>query len=126
MFYHLILTDECNLCCTYCRGKAFEVLAGGETDVAIDESLPPDFSCELGDLYRFLGRDPDPCITFYGGEPLMRMDLIRTIMDTAPVQRFMIQTNANIRKSTTIIAGKTMPTGPLVNTARPNQPADTR
>ena len=93
MFYHLILTDECNLCCTYCRGKAFEVLAGGETDVAIDESLPPDFSCELGDLYRFLGRDPDPCVTFYGGEPLMRMDLIRKIMDTAPVQRFMIQTN---------------------------------
>jgi uncharacterized protein len=93
MFYHLILTDECNLCCSYCRGKAFEALAGSETDVAIDESLPPDFSCDLEDLYRFLECDPDPCITFYGGEPLMRIDLIRTIMDTAPVQRFMIQTN---------------------------------
>ncbi|NYT08273.1 MAG: TIGR04084 family radical SAM/SPASM domain-containing protein [Methanomicrobiales archaeon] len=96
MFYHLILTDECNLCCTYCRGKAFEALASGETDVAIDESLPPDFSCDSGDLCRFLEKDVDPCITFYGGEPLMRMDLVRTIMDTAPVRRFMIQTNGTL------------------------------
>lgn len=96
MFYHLILTDECNLCCTYCRGKAFEALAGGETEVPIDESLPPDFSCDLEDLCRFLGQDEDPCITFYGGEPLMRMDLIRTIMDSAPVRRFMIQTNGTL------------------------------
>jgi putative peptide-modifying radical SAM enzyme len=96
MFYHLILTDDCNLCCTYCRGKTFEALSGGETEVLIDESLPPDFSCDLSDLYRFLMKDPDPCITFYGGEPLMRMDLIRTIMDTAPVRRFMIQTNGTL------------------------------
>ena len=96
MFCHLILTDECNLCCTYCRGKAFDAISGGETDVAIDMSLPPDLSCDLCDLYRFLGKDPDPCITFYGGEPLMRMDLIRTIMDAAPVRRFMIQTNGTM------------------------------
>ncbi|MGB4236020.1 MAG: TIGR04084 family radical SAM/SPASM domain-containing protein [Methanoregulaceae archaeon] len=96
MFYHLILTDECNLCCTYCRGKAFDALAGGEKDMEIDMSLPPDFSCDLCDLYRFLQKDPCPCITFYGGEPLMRMDLIRTIMDTAPVRRFMIQTNGTM------------------------------
>ncbi len=96
MFYHLILTDECNLCCTYCRGKPFEALAGGEADVEIDGALPPDFSCDPGDLTRFLSQDPDPCITFYGGEPLMRMDLVRTIMDTAPVRRFMIQTNGTL------------------------------
>lgn len=34
-----------------------------------------------------------PTLTFYGGEPLLKIDLIRGIMDSAPVQRFVIQTN---------------------------------
>ncbi|MDD1707003.1 MAG: TIGR04084 family radical SAM/SPASM domain-containing protein [Methanoregulaceae archaeon] len=93
MFYHVILTDSCNLCCRYCRGKAFDTLSSGETPVAIDKSLPLDLSYELQDLYSFFSRDPDPIITFYGGEPLMRMDLIRTIMDNTKNVRFMIQTN---------------------------------
>lgn len=24
MYFHIILTDDCNLCCRYCRAKAFE------------------------------------------------------------------------------------------------------
>lgn len=94
MYYHLILTDECNLCCTYCRAKLFE---DSDPDdgccVEIDENLPVDLDYDLDTLHKFLGEDPDPTLTFYGGEPLLKIDLIRRIMDHAPVQRFMIQTN---------------------------------
>jgi putative peptide-modifying radical SAM enzyme len=98
MYFHLILTDDCNLCCSYCRAKAFEDDSGGNRNegvepVDIDTSLPPELDFDLSVLYRFLQRDPNVTITFYGGEPLMRSDLIETIIRDAPVGRFMIQTN---------------------------------
>jgi len=99
VFFHLILTDTCNLCCSYCRGK----IHSGDVewcgrDVEIDTALPPDLSIDLDDLYTFIERDPDACISFYGGEPLMRMDLIPECMDHAPPCRFMIQTNGLLLK----------------------------
>lgn len=96
MFYHLILTDSCNLCCSYCRGKTFDKEEGNGIDVEIDEYLPLDFNSGIEDLCEFLKRDPDAVLTFYGGEPLMRMDLVRDIMDRAPVRKFMIQTNGTL------------------------------
>jgi len=97
VYFHLILTDNCNLCCSYCRAKAFENLGDGddETDpVEIDPALPAELEIDLPQLYNFLYRDPAAILTFYGGEPLLRADLIETITSTAPVQRFMLQTNA--------------------------------
>ncbi|MDD1655678.1 MAG: TIGR04084 family radical SAM/SPASM domain-containing protein [Methanomicrobiales archaeon] len=94
MHYHLLLTDHCNLCCTYCRGKAFlPDDAPAAPDLDLDWTLPEDLRVDLDRLYAFLARDPSPVLTFYGGEPLLRTDLIREIMDHAPVERFLIQTN---------------------------------
>ncbi|NMB80127.1 MAG: TIGR04084 family radical SAM/SPASM domain-containing protein [Methanomicrobiales archaeon] len=95
MYFHLILTDECNLCCTYCRAKAFLDLeeSEGERALKIDEDLPIDLAFDLELLYQFLKKDPDPTLTFYGGEPLMRADLVETIVRNCPGQRFMMQTN---------------------------------
>ena len=97
MYFHLILTDNCNLCCSYCRAKAFEDLQERETESAdpaeIDQDLPVDLSFELELLYDFLKKDPSATLTFYGGEPLLRADLIERIIREAPVKRFMIQTN---------------------------------
>jgi uncharacterized protein len=93
MFFHVILTDDCNLCCRYCKGKEFESLVPGDDSLTIDSSLPADLSYDLEDLFSFLKKDPDTCVTFYGGEPLIRIDLVRAIMDNAPVNRFMLQTN---------------------------------
>ncbi|ABS54755.1 Radical SAM domain protein [Methanoregula boonei 6A8] len=94
MYFHLILTDDCNLCCRYCRAKAFEEEEEPEGGrIEIDEDLPPDLDFDLTLLYRFLARDPAATLTFYGGEPLLRSDLIERIVREAPVQRFMIQTN---------------------------------
>ncbi|MDD1710213.1 MAG: TIGR04084 family radical SAM/SPASM domain-containing protein [Methanoregulaceae archaeon] len=94
MFFHIILTDECNLCCRYCRGNEPGVFLPLDEDCGIDMNLPVELAYDLTDLYSFLARDPTPCITFYGGEPLIRADLIREIMDGAPAaSRFMVQTN---------------------------------
>jgi uncharacterized protein len=97
MYFHIILTDECNLCCRYCRAKAFEVLEESDDETApridIDPDLPRDLNFDLDLLYTFLQKDPAATLTFYGGEPLMRADLIDRIVREAPVQQFMIQTN---------------------------------
>lgn len=94
VFFHLILTDDCNLCCSYCRGKIFsESVEWCGRNIEIDTELPPDLTIELEDLYRFIEKDPDACITFYGGEPLLRASLIMEIMENAPRCRFMVQTN---------------------------------
>jgi len=96
LYFHLILTDECNLCCTYCRAKAFEEPVEKDdpsTRVEIDPTLPSELDVNLNLLYDFLKKDPESTLTFYGGEPLMRADLINTIVKDAPVHRFMMQTN---------------------------------
>jgi uncharacterized protein len=91
--YHLILTDECNLCCSYCRGKLFDPRIPACPGPDVDESLPSELSVDLDLLCAFLRKDPDCAVTFYGGEPLLRADLIREIMRRLPSTPFMIHTN---------------------------------
>jgi len=96
LYFHLILTDDCNLCCSYCRARAFENTDGGRdlsVPVEIDPLLPPELDISLDLLYDFFQQDPAPTLTFYGGEPLLRADLIEKIVREAPVQQFMVQTN---------------------------------
>ena len=97
MYFHLILTDNCNLCCSYCRARVFENTDGRydaeSPEIEIDPNLPSELMVNLDLLYDFLKKDPNPILTFYGGEPLLRADLIKKIVQEAPVQRFMIQTN---------------------------------
>jgi uncharacterized protein len=95
MYFHLILTDDCNLNCSYCRAKTFLDLEEneGEHTIEIDTNTPLDLEFDLEALYTFLGKDPLPTLTFYGGEPLLRTDLIEQIVQEAPVWRFMMQTN---------------------------------
>ena len=53
-------------------------------------------SVDLENLYQFFAKDPDAVVTFIGGEPTLRPDLIQNIMNHAPVSRFMIQTNGTL------------------------------
>ena len=96
MYSHLILTDNCNLCCTYCRGKAFTVEPPDLPEIAVDEDLPVDLDIDLTDLYRFLAKDPEAVLTFYGGEPLLAVDRVREIARDAPVSALILHTNGTL------------------------------
>lgn len=78
MQYHVILTKECNLFCTYCGG-------GSNTP-------PKEITYPISELASFLERDGDPIVGFYGGEPLLRMKTMTEIMDSIRA-RFVVQTN---------------------------------
>ncbi|MFA4956539.1 MAG: TIGR04084 family radical SAM/SPASM domain-containing protein [Candidatus Methanoperedens sp.] len=79
MHYHIILTKECNLKCNYCGG-------GSDTP-------PKEIQYSIDDLKKFISLDKDPIIEFYGGEPLLRIETMKNIMDSIPHARFVIQTN---------------------------------
>ena len=70
MYFHLIITDECNLCCSYCRAKAFEKTKCREDPdtepIEIDHFLPSELAFDLSLLYNFLKKDPSATLTFYG------------------------------------------------------------
>jgi putative peptide-modifying radical SAM enzyme len=82
MHYHIILTKECNLKCNYCGG-------GSDTP-------PKEIQYSIDDLKKFISLDKDPIIEFYGGEPLLRIENIKNIMDSMPHAKFVIQTNGMI------------------------------
>jgi len=78
MHYHIILTKECNLKCNYCGGGS--------------DSPPREIQYSISDLASFLSRDEAPVIEFYGGEPLLRIETMKKMMD-AIQGRYVMQTN---------------------------------
>jgi uncharacterized protein len=94
MFFHLLLTSDCNLQCKYCFGESlddFDEEFGD--DIQIDYNLPRKANYSVATLNRFVKKDPDCVLTFYGGEPLMFMDKLRKIMDAIDPKLYMMQTN---------------------------------
>jgi len=84
MYYHLLLTGECNLHCKYCGGSFNENEVPFEIQYSIDE------------LKTFLMQDPERSIAFYGGEPLLNIPKMLEIMDEIPAKYYSIQTNATL------------------------------
>ena len=93
MHFYVTLTNNCNLKCTYCYGKSCEDFGSDFHGLAVDYSLPSSIAYDTETLRAFLQKDQDPTLVFYGGEPLLRMDRLREIMDEVETDRFMIQTN---------------------------------
>ncbi|NOZ77162.1 MAG: radical SAM protein [Euryarchaeota archaeon] len=79
MHYHILLTQRCNLECAYCGGTR-------------DEASSPEVEYPLEALREFIARDPEPVLVFYGGEPLLRMELMEEVMDTIPAT-YILHTN---------------------------------
>jgi putative peptide-modifying radical SAM enzyme len=79
--------------CRYCYGKACEDFGSNFRDLAIDYSLPSSIAYDTETLRKFMQRDREPAVVFYGGEPLLQMDKLREIMDQLTDCSFMIQTN---------------------------------
>lgn len=95
MHYYITLTSKCNLKCTYCYDKSCEDFDSDFGDYEIDYSLPSEITYNISQLKDFLEKDSATLI-FYGGEPLLRREKIREIMDGVRAERFMIQTNGTL------------------------------
>jgi uncharacterized protein len=93
MFFHVILTTKCNLQCRYCFGEALDDVDTDFSSFDVDYSLPQIISYDIGLLGRFCRRDPDCVLIFYGGEPLLRVEEIKQIMDRVKAKQFIVQTN---------------------------------
>ncbi len=94
MHYHILLTEECNSQCRYCYEKSFK-----EFDNGLNKKFKFCFSSEkefdIKKLKDFILSDPNAVIIFYGGEPLLRIDLIKKIIDEIDVP-FRMQTNGKL------------------------------
>jgi uncharacterized protein len=93
MFFHVILTGECNSHCVYCFCEALEDMKDDFTDFDVDYSLPSKAAYDIALLKEFCERDPECVLTFYGGEPLLCLNEIRQTMRHIRAKHFMIQTN---------------------------------
>jgi putative peptide-modifying radical SAM enzyme len=93
MFFHVILTTGCNSQCRYCYGEALEDIDDDFSDIEVDYDLPGEINYDISLLQRFCRMDPDCVLTFYGGEPLLCLDMLRQIMDKTKPKFFMMQTN---------------------------------
>jgi len=95
MFFHVILTSDCNLQCKYCFGESLDDFDEefGEEDIEVDYELPRKLNYDVTLLGRFCRFDAECVLTFYGGEPLLQMDRLREIMDKVSPKHYMMQTN---------------------------------
>ncbi|MHA1230753.1 MAG: TIGR04084 family radical SAM/SPASM domain-containing protein [Candidatus Helarchaeota archaeon] len=81
MIYNIFITRKCNLCCEYCGSCRYPT------------NLPVEITYTIEKLKEFIEKDAEPIIAFYGGEPTLRIDRIKEIMDKINAKHYIIQTN---------------------------------
>ena len=62
-------------------------------DFTIDYEVPDEINYDNKFLEKFIEKDPEPVLIFYGGEPMLCNDKIKQIMDNVNAKQFNIQTN---------------------------------
>ncbi|OGQ81532.1 MAG: hypothetical protein A2289_24925 [Deltaproteobacteria bacterium RIFOXYA12_FULL_58_15] len=81
MRFLLCMTERCNLSCAYCE-KSHML-----------EKMPPDINYTDDELIRFLKSFSELELEIYGGEPLLRTDLLEKLVREVPIKHFFVQTN---------------------------------
>ena len=78
--WFIITSTKCNLFCRYCMNEPHP-------------NLPFEPSWKISVLKKFLSSDNSPTLAFYGGEPILNLQLIKDVMDKIPAEHYTIQTN---------------------------------
>jgi len=95
MFYHIILTERCNSQCKYCYEKSMQEFDNGLEKKWKFENSPIDSEVDVEKLKKFIEKDSEPNLIFYGGEPLIKLEKIKKIIDNIDA-KFYIQTNGKL------------------------------
>jgi uncharacterized protein len=97
MYFHIILTEKCNSQCRYCYEKS-EKDAGEKINKKFKFDFSAPFESELNvvKLKKFILKDKEPGIIFYGGEPLLNISKIKEIMGLIPECKYYMQTNGKL------------------------------
>lgn len=96
MHYHILLTTKCNSKCKYCYEKSMNDFGEDvKKNYTVDLSTPETSEINILDLKKFISKDSNPVIVFYGGEPLLEINKIKEIMDNVEVP-YRIQTNGKL------------------------------
>ncbi len=95
--FFLILTTNCNLKCKYCYGEAYEFYnLEDDNSENIDYTIPEEINYSLEDLSKFLNKDKNSNIILYGGEPLMRIDIVENLLSFLKVNNILLHTNGTL------------------------------
>ena len=62
-------------------------------DFAVDYNVPDKISYNIELLEKFVSKDSEAVLIFYGGEPMLCIEEIKQIMDNVKAKQFNIQTN---------------------------------
>ncbi len=99
MHFHIILTEVCNLKCKYCYEKSMNEFDNGlDKKWNYDLKSPWESVVNIEKIKEFLKKDENPTLIFYGGEPLMKLDKIKLLMDNINA-KFHIQSNGLLLKT---------------------------
>ena len=98
MYWHIILTEVCNSQCRYCYEKSMKEFDNGlQEKWDFDLNVPCDSEIDFEKLKKFILKDENPVIIFYGGEPLLKINKIKEIMDLFKDKvRYCMQTNGKL------------------------------
>lgn len=96
MYFHIILTERCNSECRYCYKKSMEEFDEElNKKFRFDYSVPVESKVKISELKKFLQKDKNPTIIFYGGEPLTNLKKLKEIMENIDA-KFCMQTNGKL------------------------------
>jgi uncharacterized protein len=97
MYFHIILTEKCNSQCRYCYEKSEKEFGNKLNEkFKFDFSAPCESELDVKKLKKFILKDKEPKIIFYGGEPLLNIPKIKEIMDNLPEVKYFMQTNGKL------------------------------
>jgi uncharacterized protein len=90
MHYHIILTELCNLKCKYCYEKSMKEFENGLEEKWEYDEAPIHSEVPVEKIKKFL--KPEDTLIFYGGEPLLKIEKIKEIIEKVSC-KFCMQTN---------------------------------
>jgi len=55
--------------------------------------MPQEITYDISRLSEIVGKDREAVVAFYGGEPLLRTDVVKSFLYSLPARKFVLQTN---------------------------------